>query len=464
MVHPTQQASQRIDWSDAEKRKIAEQAYRLIRENPGLSLMTAVDRAQHRALPDNRQRAGLRHQSTDRVKWLKPLMLEIAAKDEKSKEAKAGAEALFLTSPPQQEQEQPEVAANNPKEIQTVVGTALAAAMQKNGVDKLETAPVRNAAGRKIPEKITRWTHDERIQFVRRVDEIRAEDTMLSLTQAARLANAEFPPERQRTGDWAWANVAPWADNLVKIAKSERMAREHKAAQEAEQARAAAAEAEAKAKAERESAEAIEAREREARGARERETAEFIEQQVEARVAAIEARMRSEQVARPMESIIQMFTDRFAEVAVKAFAGSINRAIQDQMMAMRIDAAVPTPRVAPQVEKVIAPPRERLPKVCVVGLIGQQEQDVKRALGDAIEFVFIKSQTQGGSGGNGGAGMLARGGGCDIVVAMSDFIGHDVEFAAKKLSIPYYRVPGSVSALKRWLTEWLAGGYSSDMR
>jgi hypothetical protein len=45
---------------------------------------------------------------------------------------------------------------------------------------------------------------------------------------------------------------------------------------------------------------------------------------------------------------------------------------------------------------------------------------------------------------------------------MTDFIGHDVDRNLKGLSIPYYRVNGSVSGLKRWLTGWLTGDYSGN--
>jgi hypothetical protein len=103
------------------------------------------------------------------------------------------------------------------------------------------------------------------------------------------------------------------------------------------------------------------------------------------------------------------------------------------------------------------PPRNRLPRITVVGLIHQQENDVAAAFGGVVEFVFVKSQKQGG-GGHGGAGMLTKSASSDLVIAMTDFIGHDVEASAKHLHIPFERVKGSVSALKRWITDWLATG------
>jgi hypothetical protein len=65
--------------------------------------------------------------------------------------------------------------------------------------------------------------------------------------------------------------------------------------------------------------------------------------------------------------------------------------------------------------------------------------------------------------------MVARANTCDIAVAMTDFVGHDVDKSSKQLNIPFFRVGGSVSALKRWLGDWLAtppvtGEYSSTGR
>jgi hypothetical protein len=53
--------------------------------------------------------------------------------------------------------------------------------------------------------------------------------------------------------------------------------------------------------------------------------------------------------------------------------------------------------------------------------------------------------------------MLSRGAQADVVIQMSDFTGHDVDAASKHLDVPFVRVTGSVSALKRWLSHWLNG-------
>jgi hypothetical protein len=44
---------------------------------------------------------------------------------------------------------------------------------------------------------------------------------------------------------------------------------------------------------------------------------------------------------------------------------------------------------------------------------------------------------------------------------MIDHCGRDVDAAAKHLKVPYQRLNGSTTALKRWLTGWLAGEYQA---
>ncbi|MGH7461966.1 MAG: hypothetical protein ACREMA_13205, partial [Longimicrobiales bacterium] len=102
-------------------------------------------------------------------------------------------------------------------------------------------------------------------------------------------------------------------------------------------------------------------------------------------------------------------------------------------------------------------PRDHKPRVCVVGLLNQQEQDVRRAFGNALDFTFIKSHQSGGGGAHGGHGVTTRASGCDVVIGMTNFTGHDVDEAAKKLHVPFIRLNGSVSGLKRWLQHWLNG-------
>jgi hypothetical protein len=115
------------------------------------------------------------------------------------------------------------------------------------------------------------------------------------------------------------------------------------------------------------------------------------------------------------------------------------------------DAVIPG-----DVQELKTPPKNRLPKVCVVGLLNQQAEDAKRAFLGTVEFVFVKSQKQGGSGA-GGVGMVNAARTCDVAIAMTSFVGHDVDNHRKDLNCPFVRLNGSVSDLKRWMRQWLNG-------
>ncbi len=161
------------------------------------------------------------------------------------------------------------------------------------------------------------------------------------------------------------------------------------------------------------------------------------------------------------ESSFEALLDALATKIGLQLADAVGQQIQETVMRQVIDTLQGLPLQAGALPegatRVHTPPRERRPRVTVVGLLNQQAEDVKHAFAQAIDFTFIKSQQVGGSGGHGGAGLLARGAQADVVIQMIDFTGHDVDAASKHLDVPFVRVNGSVSALKRWLSRWLNG-------
>ena len=152
---------------------------------------------------------------------------------------------------------------------------------------------------------------------------------------------------------------------------------------------------------------------------------------------------------------------RYFDMLINAVAEKIGPQIEEAVMRKVTDALQDLPLQAGALPegttRVHTPPRERRPRVTVVGLLNQQAEDVKHAFAQAIDFTFIKSQQVGGSGGHGGAGLLARGAQADVVIQMTGFTGHDVNAASRHLDVPFVRMTGSVSALKRWLSRWLNG-------
>lgn len=143
------------------------------------------------------------------------------------------------------------------------------------------------------------------------------------------------------------------------------------------------------------------------------------------------------------------------ETCMKQLSGAMAALLQAAGTQAGIATGALTGAPAP---KVPPPSRTRLPRVCVVGLINQQANDVMAAFEGAIEFIFVKSRQGGGGNSHGAPGMLTKGASADLVIAMTDWIDHDVQVASKHLHVPYEPVTGSVSALKRWLTDWLASG------
>jgi hypothetical protein len=143
------------------------------------------------------------------------------------------------------------------------------------------------------------------------------------------------------------------------------------------------------------------------------------------------------------------------ETCMKQLSGAMAALLQAAGTQAGIETGALTGAPAPRVPP---PSRTRLPRVCVVGLINQQANDVAAAFEGAIEFIFVKSRQGGGGNSHGAPGMLTKGASADLVIAMTDWIDHDVQVASKHLHVPYEPVCGSVSALKRWLTDWLASG------
>jgi hypothetical protein len=159
-----------------------------------------------------------------------------------------------------------------------------------------------------------------------------------------------------------------------------------------------------------------------------------------------------------LEDIIKLFAVKVGEALLTSLTEHIQQSVKQQLLALLPkDPLVfggPVTETRTVVEKVRPPERTRLPRVVIVGLINQQAADVEHAFDGRIDFVFVKSQQ---SGGGGGHGMLAKSDKADVVIAITKFIGHDVEHSAKKLNAPFVRLNGGVSGLKRWLTSWLEG-------
>lgn len=96
------------------------------------------------------------------------------------------------------------------------------------------------------------------------------------------------------------------------------------------------------------------------------------------------------------------------------------------------------------------PPRDR-PKVCVIGLMPTQEQDVLREFGEAMTFTFIQPSAS-----SGGKRLADKLSGNDLIVIM-ERTGAWSRPDVKNSGVPFVMSPGAVSGLKNYLQLWFNG-------
>jgi len=412
MAHPYQQTQQRqkaktptkpnVVWDDREKHLVAQASFRILLETPSLSQLTAVMRGQLRALPENRHREVSTFGKFS--PWIKPLWEALAAAELK---AQGG---IAPESTPES------VVAPEPST--TVVPDVVA-------------EPARKFRGMIPGTTVVRWKTGERDLLGRKVHALRKSFPDMSPIDALRKAmEIELPANRQRELTH-YGLVRDWLAPLLKaLDEADALAKQ--------QAREAAAAA------------------REARRVAEQATpeVEVVAKPAEALQAYSAPLWSAPTHAEPglgLEAIMQLLAERLATTFVSAIEVALRRVITGQLANVLPALAAVALRPA-----VAVPPRTRQPRVTVVGLLNQQEEDVRRAFAGVIDFVFVKSQQTGGNG-HGGAGMVTKSATSDLVIAMVGHCGHDVESHSKYLKVPFERVNGSATGLKRWLTNWLAG-------
>ena len=401
----------RVFWDEDEKLKVALESFRILQNDTSLGNLEAVMRAQKKVLKPGRIRQVATFGKFS--PWIVPMWDDISKRDTKQAEAKKGMAELFDAEP------QPVPPEPVPPENQTVVnGTAHA------------TTPMVPPLGAEPIRRQVHWRDDEKRTIAARVHYLlKTYHDMRQLEAVRKAVDSELPADRTRDIA-AWSQVEQWIDPMLAQLKIDDQLAEIRQREERETRLREQAEQEAKAAAEETRIQA--------------EVDERVEAAIAARIAQIQPS--------GLEAIIGLFAQRFADTFVNAVSESVSKAVA--MHIGNISFGQPTKHE----EKLAVPPRERLPRICVVGLLRQQEEDVQKAFLGTAEFVFVKSAKEGGNG-HGGPGMLTKSSTCDMVIAMTDHMGQDVESSAKHLKIPYKRVPGSASACKRFITAWLTGEY-----
>lgn len=420
----------RVFWNDDEKRKVAKESFQILSRDKSMTSMEAIDIAQRKVLKPDRQRPLASVNFSKFRPWINPLWDEIGGTKDKQAKAKENLGELFQPEvtpmPAQAIAEAPEAEAPaTPPANQTVVGTHSPA----SNVTALPHDPPTHDT-----RTLVRWTDDEKRTLAARVHYLLGHFHDMRPLEALRKAiESELPEDRQR--DIAgWSIVETWIDPMIAQLKLDEQIAELQAREERER----------------------EARERAEQLLQEQAEQERIEAQVQERVEAVIAQRVAAMQPSGLEAIIGLFAQRFADTFVNAVSESVSKAVAQHIG--NLSFGQPTQHE----EKLAVPPKDRLPRICVVGLYRQQEEDVAKAFLGTAEFVFVKSTKEGGNG-HGGAGMVTKAATCDIVVSMVDHAGVDVETHAKHLKIPFKRVPGGASACKRFITAWLTGEYSAGV-
>lgn len=439
----------RVFWNEGEKRKVAETAYRLREQNPDLSILQAVEQAQRSALAKDRRRD---INTVSKVTpWLTPLWDEM--KKAQQSGAARNAEALFDMSGVNIDAGatvRTEATADAPTDAIEAAQADSATLERETPAEEQQapqtpvtepddrtpssTAPTEQQRAELSSRTAVHWTDDERRDVAMKAREIIKRWPDMKKLEAFRKANeVVLLPERQRDLT-TWGQVASWAEPMLSMLELDEQIAEARE-KEAKQVREQELQAEI-AQAEREAQAAIAAQ--------------------RMRLEAFESEVRQRVEQMPIEGIIRAFAAKLARETINAMGEEFEKLLMGRVLNAAGIVANRTETTPTEADHYVIPPASRLPRVTVVGLMRQQAEDVKRAYLGAIDFTFIESSKTGGKQG-GGAGLSAHATTTDVAIAMVDFAGHDVDEAAKRLKLPFVRINGNVSALKRWLSSWLNG-------
>lgn len=416
-----------VTWDANDRAKVAREAFKISNGILSYPLRAVLSRAQT-VLPRDKQRP-LGKVEDKNLAWLVPLWDEL----KRNAQARDGAEALFadaqtiamppvLLPPHDAPVETPEAHAEPVDEPQDDArpSSSEAATAEQVANDRKTSVHWKDEHKTKVAEKAFAL--------------LQAFPDMKKLEAVRKAMQSELGPDLQR--DLAtWAMVSAWADPMLeKLDVDSRIL-----AMEQKRAREAQAEAE-RAEAERQKA------------------LRLVDEQAEQmRKLEFDAAV-SERVAKlSFEDLIKAFATKLARETISAIGSEFEKQMAGSIANAVAHGTSQKETTPHDEERLVVPPATRLPLVGVVGLLNQQAEDVRKAFLGTIDFVFVKALQEGGSGSSGGHGMLEKCSRCDVIIAMTDHMGHDVNEASKRLNVPYRRLTGSVSSLKRFLASWING-------
>jgi hypothetical protein len=391
--------NRRITWNDTERADVVREAIRLS-EGTTMSRFNAVRQAQG-VLPAERQRP-LKNTPGFHA-WLLPLWdrMTAAATDEIEAATPSVSAGVDIDSAHAREAVTEPVFEPQPQN------------------PPVESEPVK-PAGKHRRKSLVFWKDGEKRTVAAKSRELLRQFPDMKPLEAVRKANAYALPEARQRELHTISEVSVWIEPMwaqLDIDDQIAEARQHEQ-DHAEETRIAEQ--------------------------RERDEREAVE-----RASAIEAAVNERLAATTFEGLIRVFANKLAREIMSSVGESIKADLTAQIA--RVAASAGRPNIPPPTQHR-DPEHPRKPRVLVAGLINQQIEDIKHSHGDRCDFSFVKSQQEAS-----GAPMRDKCRHVDIVFAMVDFIGHNIEHEAKRAGANMVRVNGSVSSLKRHLNEYLSG-------
>lgn len=386
-----------VKWTPEEIEKVALASFELRLINPSMSYIEAVQQAQRNELPSTRQRPI--RQEADFDKTVMPIWAALTA-------ARApGQQKDFDIATSDPRTDMPEGLLRVESETEEEIAARLRAASESvNAGTRAEVE-----AEKKVRKGTVRWDHDEQLLIARESKRLRGDFPDMSVLESIRKAvDYSMPAARQR--EIHHMGEVKWITELwQQIDAEERAAKAEQAAEEARQQAQAAQQAEAEAK-----------------------------------------HAEVDPLSLDFQTLIKAMGIKIGEQIVSA----IGESLQDAIM-KRIDEAIlraPTPIHLPEgVTRLHAAPRDRKPRVLVVGLLRQQAHEVEDSMRQTLNLDFVQVENSGGS------AIEEKARNADLVVLMTKFISHKHQDAAKRANEHVVYRNGGVSELKRWLTSWING-------
>jgi hypothetical protein len=401
-------AIRRVTWTAEEIEKVARASFGL--RSAG-SLVEAVKRAQLEVLPPERHRQIRQEkdfQATIVPIW-KTLKAEAAPAEPKVPEApEAPVASLGEVSvervPEPAEDEPPAPGAEIVADEPSVSERLSEAAEEVNAGTRAEVD-----AEKKASRGMVRWDHEEKLLIARESKRLREGFSNMSELESIRKAIAYSMPEARQRGIGTMSQVE-WITGLwQQIETEERAAKAEQLAEAAREQAAQAQRAEAEAK-----------------------------------------RTEFDPLSLSFETLIKAIGAKIAHQVI----GSIGEHLTETVM-QRIDEtlrqAIPQAPLPEGVTRLHAAPRNRKPRVLIVGLLNQQANDVEDAMNGLLHLDFVKAEH------SDPAALETKARNSDLTILMTRFISHKHQDAVKRVSDRVVYRNGSVSELKKWLTQWING-------